>query len=150
MTHHFTAELRAGGKYRALNNGWHLRLIDGPAPLGIAGRLIPTLIPGSIALDLATAGILPGRQAEATPEWIADCLWEYSLDFPFRKVTVSPTELVTSAHGAVVEVHINGHALGKVEHPDNGLWDIGSRLFHGLNNLKISTQPTLDPLLQTT
>lgn len=150
MTHLFTAELGAGGRYRALNNGWHLRLIDGPAPLGIAGQLVPAFVPGSISQDLVTAGIFPGCQAEAAPEWIADCLWEYSLDFPFRKVTASPTELVISAHGSVVEVHLNGHVLGKVGHADNGLWDIGSRLFHGLNNLKISTQHALDPLLQTT
>ena len=141
MTHHFTTELRTGGQHRALTEGWHLRLIDGPAPLGIAGRHIPALVPGSIPQDLAAAGILPARQAEETPEWITGCSWEYSLDFPFRKAAASPIDLFISGLRSAAEVRLNGHSLGQAKHPDNGLQDIGSRLFHGLNTLKVSVQP---------
>jgi len=142
MTHHFTTELKTDGQYRALNEGWHLRLIDGPAPLGIAGRHIPALVPGTIRQDLASAGILPAHQAEATPEWIADCSWEYSLDFPFRKAAASPIALVISGLRSAAEVRLNGYSLGEAKHPDNDLRDIGSRLFHGLNTLKVSVHPS--------
>ncbi|WP_142056911.1 hypothetical protein [Pseudarthrobacter sp. B4EP4b] len=141
MTHHFSTELRTGTRSRPLNAGWHIRLLEGPAPLAVAARHIPASVPGSIRQDLAVAGLLAGQQAESSPGWIRDCAWEYSLDFPWRKGTAAPVELAFQGLDAAAEVHLNGkplHGAGR-QNPD---WpDVAAHLFDGLNTLKVALHP---------
>jgi len=143
MTHHFNTELYTDTECRALNTGWHIRLIDGPAPLGIAGRHIPASVPGSIRQDLTTAGLLSSKQAGETPGWITQCAWEYSLDFPLRKPAASPIELVISGLNTAGEVLLNGQPLTQAGQRNPNSLNVGAHLFQGLNNLKVSVVPAL-------
>lgn len=141
MTHHFNTELYTDTQCRPLDAGWHIRLIDGPAPLGIAGRHIPASVPGSIQQDLETAGLLSEKQAGEAPGWIAQCAWEYSLDFPLRKRTASPVELVFMGLGTAAEVQVNGQPVSRAQRQNPNWCGIAANLFQGLNNLKVSVLP---------
>jgi beta-galactosidase/beta-glucuronidase len=143
MTPHFNTELYTDTQCRPLDAGWHIRLIDGPAPLGIAGRHIPASVPGSIQQDLETAGLLCATQAEEEPGWITQCAWEYSLDFPLRKPAASPIELVFMGLDTAAEVQLNGQPLSRARQQNPNWRDVGAHLFQGLNNLKVSVLPAL-------
>ena len=146
MTHHFDTELRTGFLCRHLSTGWHMRILEGPAPRAVTGQVIAASVPGTIRHDLATAGLLASVKNEPHHAWIGKCVWEYSLDFPWRNAGTSHTELIFRGLPKMATASINGHLLGVASEKGPQHHDVGALLFEGINTLKVSL-PSRKPTL---
>lgn len=152
MTHQFRAELTTGARNRALSSGWHMRLVEGPAPRGVSGQLIPASRPGAISQDLTSVGLLsaaPGCGASGsvqTADWVAHCGWEYSVDFPWRSSGEGSAKLIFHGLGSTALASINGHALQPGPDQEPAFHDVDALLLNGLNTLKITLAPEAPPM----
>ena len=140
MTHSFSAELTTGFSNRTISSGWHMRLVEGPAPRRVSGQLIPASRPGAIAQDLTSLGLLPH-----SAEWVAQCGWEYSVDFPWRSSGEGRTKLIFHGLAPTARASINGHALQPGAGPESAFHDVDALLLNGINTLKIMLTPGAPP-----
>lgn len=152
MTHQFRAELATGGRNRALSSGWHMRLVEGPAPRGVSGQLIPASRPGAISQDLSSVGLL-FRASESgasgsvqSADWVAHCGWEYSVDFPWRSSGEGSAKLIFHGLVPTASASINGHALRPGPGQDPAFHDVDALLLNGINTLKVTLTPEAPPV----
>ncbi|WP_458106587.1 hypothetical protein M1D51_11660 [Arthrobacter sp. R3-55] len=149
MTHQFRAELELGVRNRALSSGWHMRLVEGPAPRQVSGQLIPASRPGAVFQDLASVGLLPPVSASATTpsvDWVAHCGWEYSVDFPWRSSGRGRAKLIFHGLSPTASASINGHALQPGPAQGPAFHDVDALLLNGINTLKITLTPETAPM----
>lgn len=152
MTHQFRAELATGGRNRALSSGWHMRLVEGPAPRGVSGQLIPASRPGAISQDLSSVGLLSKASESGaygsvqSADWVAHCGWEYSVDFPWRSSGEGRAKLIFHGLAPTASASINGHALQPGPGQDPAFHDVDALLLNGINTLKVTLTPEAPPV----
>ncbi|MET4538522.1 hypothetical protein ABIE37_000277 [Arthrobacter bambusae] len=149
MTRPFSAELTTGLNNRTLSSGWHMRLVEGPAPRGVSGQLIPASRPGEISQDLTSVGLLAAASTSATTpsaDWVARCGWEYSVDFPWRSSGGGRAKLIFHGLSPTASACINGHALQPGPGQGPTFHDVDALLLNGINTLKITLTPETAPV----
>ncbi|TDD77683.1 glycoside hydrolase family 2 protein [Actinomadura darangshiensis] len=102
----------------SLHQGWTVRLVDGPAPGDLAGRLqedIPARVPGCVHADLLDAGLIPDPyldRNERDVAWAGHSGWRYDLALPAVPDGAERTDLVFEGLDTVATILLDGRELG--------------------------------------
>lgn len=107
-----------GTSWRALDEGWTLRLLQGgrqhPPPLDRVE--VPARVPGVVHTDLYAAGVIGHhdvRLAENDQHWVGESAWGYSTTFAWDGDANAHHDLVCQGLDTLAEVTCNGVTLGR-------------------------------------
>ena len=96
--------------------GWGLRALHGPAPLGVAGHLVPASVPGTVHTDLLAAGLIPDPYLDENEQqvaWIGRTAWRYAASLDLTPPAPGEhLDLVFGGLDTVCEVRLGGRLLG--------------------------------------
>lgn len=101
-----------------LHGNWSVEVIAGPAPVSIAGQVIPATVPGSIHTDLLAAGLIPDPYLDDNEKllsWIGLCDWRYTTRFAWSGSAGGRTDLVFEGLDTIASIHVNGIALAQTQ-----------------------------------
>ncbi len=96
--------------------GWTVRALEGLAPHGVAGHLLPATVPGSVHTDLLAAGLIPDPYLDENEQqvaWIGRTGWRYAASLDLAPPADGEhVELVFEGLDTVCEVRFGDRLLG--------------------------------------
>ena len=98
-----------------LHSGWTVTAVGGEVPEGLAGVRFPAAVPGSVHLDLMTAGVIPDPyldENELAVGWIGRVDWRYETTFDWDGDGCE-VDLVALGLDTVATIDLNGSVIGQ-------------------------------------
>lgn len=97
----------------ALHSAWTVTAVGGAVPAGLAGLQLPAAVPGSVHLDLMTAGLIPDPyldENELAVAWVGRVDWRYETTFDWDGVG-DEVDLVALGLDTVATIELNGAVI---------------------------------------
>ena len=132
-----------------LHHGWTLTSTAGPVPATISGQVIPAQVPGSVHLDLLSAGLIPDPYVDLAEEelaWAHRASWQYALELAAGECAPDErVDLVFDGLDTVATITLNDVVLGRTANMHRGYrFDVRPTLVAGANQLTVDFRSALE------
>jgi beta-mannosidase len=125
-----------------LADGWTVRALGGPIPVGFPTKPVPATVPGCVHTDLIRENLIADPfdgDNESAQQWIGDTVWQYETTFAWSRDANTRHDLVAYGLDTVATVELNGNLIGSTENQHRSYrFDIDAVLVEGQNTLVVT------------
>ncbi|OMI35672.1 glycoside hydrolase family 2 protein [Streptomyces sparsogenes] len=131
-----------------LHEGWLLNVKRGPVPDAVRGRTVPAAVPGSVHLDLMSAGLIPHPYLDRVEEelvWMHRTDWQYRLTFEATAAQAGErVDLAFDGLDTVAAIALNGRPIATTANMHRSYrFDVRPHLVDGANELTVDFSSAL-------